>query len=102
VLAGSLGFWGRYDGLTAGSRVDSHEIRGLCFLYAATKEYQTMPSAKDAARQIIDHLPDQATWDDIMYELYVKSKIEDGLADIEAGRTVPHEQVKAELLGRGN
>jgi hypothetical protein len=21
-------------GLTAGSRVDSHEIRGLCFLYA--------------------------------------------------------------------
>ena len=61
-----------------------------------------MPSAKDAARQIIDHLPEQATWDDIMYELYVKSKIEDGLADIEAGRTVPHEQVKAELPGRGD
>ena len=61
-----------------------------------------MPSAKDAARQIIDHLSEQATWDDIMYELYVKSKIEAGLADIEAGRTVPHEQVKAELLGRGD
>jgi hypothetical protein len=58
-----------------------------------TKENQTIPSAKDAARQIVDHLPEQATWDDIMYELYVKSKIE-------AGRTVPHEQVKAELLGR--
>jgi predicted transcriptional regulator len=57
-----------------------------------------MSSAKEAARQLIDHLPDQATWDDIMYELYVKQKIEEGLADIEAGRTVPHEQVKAELL----
>lgn len=61
-----------------------------------------MSSAKDAARQIIDQLPEQATWDDIMYELYVKQKIEEGLADIEKGRTVPHEQVKAELLGRGD
>ena len=59
-----------------------------------------MPSAKDAARQIIERLPEQATWDDIMYELYVKQKIEEGLADIEAGRTVPHEAVKAELLGQ--
>lgn len=61
-----------------------------------------MQSAKEAARQIIEHLPDQATWDDIMYELYVKQKIEEGLADIEAGRTVSHEEVKAELLGRGD
>jgi len=61
-----------------------------------------MPSAKDAARQIIDHLPDQATWDDIMYELYVMQKIEEGLADIEADQTVPHEELKAELLGRGD
>jgi predicted transcriptional regulator len=58
-----------------------------------------MPTAKQAAREIIDHLPDQATWDDIMYELYVKEKIEQGLADIDAGRTVPHERVKAEILG---
>lgn len=59
-----------------------------------------MPSAKAAARQIIERLPEQATWDDIMYGLYVKQKIEEGLADIEAGRTVPHEAVKAELLGQ--
>ena len=65
-----------------------------------TTETPTMPSAKDAARQIIERLPEQATWDDIMYELYVKQKIEEGFADIEAGRTIPHEQVKAELLGQ--
>jgi predicted transcriptional regulator len=63
-------------------------------------ENHLMRSAKDAARQIIEHLPDQATWDDIMYELYVKQKIEEGLADIEAGRTIPHEEVKTELLSR--
>nr|VFK10163.1 MAG: ParE toxin of type II toxin-antitoxin system, parDE [Candidatus Kentron sp. LPFa] len=33
---------------------------------------------------MIDYLPEQASWDDILYELYVKQKIEEGLADIEA------------------
>jgi predicted transcriptional regulator len=45
---------------------------------------------------------EQATWDDILYELYVKQKIEEGLADIAAGRTISHEELKAELLGRGD
>lgn len=58
-----------------------------------------MQSAKQTARAAIDHLPEQASWNDIMYTLYVKQKISEGLADIAAGRTVPHEQVKAELLG---
>ena len=61
-----------------------------------------MSNAQDAARKTIDHLPEQAMWDDIMYTLYVKQKMEEGLADIEAGRTVPHDEVKAELLGRGD
>jgi predicted transcriptional regulator len=61
-----------------------------------------MQSAKQAAKAIIDQISEQASWDDIMYELYVKQKIEEGLADIEAGRTIPHEQVKAELLGNGD
>ncbi len=43
-----------------------------------------MPTAKDAAREVIDRLPYQATWDDIAYELYVKEKIERGLADVAA------------------
>jgi predicted transcriptional regulator len=55
-------------------------------------------SAKEAARQIIEHLPEQASWDQIMYELYVKQKIDAGLADVRAGRLVDHAQVKAEML----
>ncbi len=61
-----------------------------------------MNTSKQAAKQLLDHLPDQASWDDIMYELYVKEKIEAGLADIKAGRTISHEQVKAELLSNEN
>ena len=60
-----------------------------------------MATPKQAAQALIEHMSDQASWNDIMYELYVKQKIEEGLADIEAGRTTPHEQVKAELLGNG-
>jgi len=59
-----------------------------------------MPSAKDAARNIIDRLPDQATWEDIMYELYVKQKIEAGLKAVEEGRTIPHEEMKRRLLAK--
>lgn len=58
-----------------------------------------MASAKDAARQLIEQLPDQATWDDIQYELYVQQKIEEGLADIAAGRVISHEELKRRLLG---
>jgi len=57
-----------------------------------------MQTAKQAAKQIIDHLPEQASWDDIMYELYVKQKIEKGLNAIEQGRTVSHEEAKRRLL----
>jgi len=57
-----------------------------------------MPNAKDAAREVIDRLPDQATWDDIAYELYVKEKIERGLADVAAGHTVSHDEVKRDLI----
>ncbi|HED17481.1 MAG TPA: hypothetical protein ENI64_11790 [Gammaproteobacteria bacterium] len=61
-----------------------------------------MQNAKDAARQIIDHLPEQATWDDIMYELYVKQKIETGLKAADEGRTVSHQEAKKRLLGNAD
>jgi predicted transcriptional regulator len=61
-----------------------------------------MQSAKQVAKAVIEQLPEQASWDEIMYELYARQKIEEGLADIKAGRIIPHERVKAELLGNGD
>lgn len=51
-------------------------------------------TARETARRIIDILPDHATWDDILYALYVRQKIERGLADADAGRTVSQKQLK--------
>ena len=58
-----------------------------------------MQTAKQAAKQIIDQVSDQASWDDIMYEFYVKQKIEKGLKAVEDGRTVSHEEAKRRLSG---
>ena len=58
-----------------------------------------MKTAKEAARQIIEEMPDQATWDDIMYELYVKQKIDTGLRAAEEGQVVSQDQAKRRIHG---
>ena len=61
-----------------------------------------MSTPKQAAKQLLDHLPDQASWDEIMYEFYVKQKIEKGLQAVEEGRTVSHDEAKKRLLGNSD
>lgn len=61
-----------------------------------------MATPKQAAQQLIDHLPEQASWEDIMYELYVKQKIEAGLRAVDEGRTIPHEEIKRRLHAKRN
>jgi hypothetical protein len=41
---------------------------------------------KDEAHKLIDQLPTNATWDDLIHEIYVREAIERGLADSKAGR----------------
>ena len=53
-----------------------------------------MRTVKQEARNLIDKLPEQATWDDIMYEFYIKKKIEIGLKAADEGCVVSHEEVK--------
>jgi predicted transcriptional regulator len=57
-----------------------------------------MNLVKDEAKRLIEKLPDTATWDDIMYELYVKKKIAVGLKAADDGRVVSHEEAKKRLL----
>jgi hypothetical protein len=52
---------------------------------------------KEEARKLIENLPDDSTWDDLMREIYVRQAIESGLADSQAGRTTDVEQVRAEF-----
>jgi predicted transcriptional regulator len=54
-------------------------------------------TTKDTVRALLDRLPEDCTIDDVLYHLYVIQSVERGLADAAAGRTIPHEQVAAEL-----
>ncbi len=42
---------------------------------------------KEDAHKLVDQLPPNATWDDLMHEIYVREAIEKGLDDSRAGRT---------------
>ena len=42
---------------------------------------------KEDAYKLIDQLPVNATWDDLMYGIYVREVIEKGMEDSRAGRT---------------
>jgi hypothetical protein len=50
-------------------------------------------TAKDEVRELLANLPDDASIEDIQYHLYVRQKIQRGLAAAEQGRTIPHEEV---------
>ena len=53
-------------------------------------------NVKEQARKNIDALPESATWEDVIYRLYVREAIEAGIADADAGRVADVSEVRAE------
>ncbi|MDQ1637086.1 MAG: hypothetical protein QOF62_425 [Pyrinomonadaceae bacterium] len=52
---------------------------------------------KEEAIRLIEKLPEDMTWEDLMHEIYVRQSIEAGLADSEAGRLTDVADVRAEF-----
>jgi predicted transcriptional regulator len=52
---------------------------------------------KAAAHALIDSLPANATWDDVMQQVYVRQCVEAGLRDAQAGRVVSVEEVRRQF-----
>ena len=50
---------------------------------------------KQEALRLVEKLPEDASWDDLIYEIYVRQAIESGLKDSDAGKTVDVEEVRA-------
>ena len=59
-----------------------------------------MSIAREEARKLLDEIPENATWDDIMYQFYVRKKIEVALREAEDGRVVSHEEIKKRFLSK--
>jgi len=54
-------------------------------------------SAKQTVRDVLKHLPDDCTLEDIQYQLYLRQKLEKSRSAAAEGRLVPHDEVKKRL-----
>lgn len=53
-----------------------------------------MSTVKQQVKQLADTLPEDATWEQVRYEVHVREQIEEGEQAIAEGRTLPHDEVK--------
>lgn len=55
------------------------------------------PTARDRILEALQDLPDDATVDDAIERLVFLAKIDAGLAELDAGKGIPHDEVKRRL-----
>ena len=52
-------------------------------------------TVKETVLELVGKMPTRSTWDEVLYEIYVRKELEAGLRDEAEGRLVPHEKVFA-------
>jgi predicted transcriptional regulator len=57
------------------------------------------PVAKERILKAVEELPDDATLDEAIEKLCFLAKVERGLQQANAGKTLSHDEVKERLLG---
>jgi predicted transcriptional regulator len=56
-----------------------------------------MSPIKEAVIKMVEALPDNCTWEDVQYRLYVRAKVEQGLLDIEEGNVVSQQEAERRI-----
>ena len=54
-------------------------------------------SAKQAALKVIESMPEDASLEEVMYELYFRKRVDRGLRELEEGKTISHAEMKRSL-----
>ena len=57
------------------------------------------PNPKELALRIIEALPDDASMGDVLYALYFRYHVDQGIRDADAGNTISHEELLEEIAG---
>jgi predicted transcriptional regulator len=57
-------------------------------------------SPKQVALKMIEQMPPDASLENIMYELYFRQRVDSGLQEFDAGKTIPHQEAKQSLAQR--
>jgi len=53
-----------------------------------------MATVREEAQKLLNTLPDEASWDDLMYEIYVRKKIDAGIEAADSGKLTSQKQVR--------
>ena len=61
---------------------------------AHTSDEGMTVSIKQRAHELIEALPDDATWQDLLYAVELRADIEAGIADAKAGRLLEVEELR--------
>jgi len=56
-----------------------------------------MHTTKEQVIELLKAMPDDATVDDVLEELYFKLQVDQGLAELDRGESIPHEEVERRL-----
>lgn len=56
--------------------------------------------AKEQAQTMVEELPEDVPWDERMYELYVRQKVESAQEAVEDGKVVPHAEAQKRVARR--
>ena len=57
-----------------------------------------LPELKKEMGKLLEGLPDDADWNDVMYSIYVRQSIEEGLEDSKQGNLAEHSAIKKKFL----
>lgn len=71
-------------------------VKMTCWKIPGGKKVEHM-TVKEMAQKVIGNLPEETTFDDIQYHLYVLECIERGEKDVEAGNTLSEAEVRKRL-----
>ena len=56
-----------------------------------------MSIMKEEARRIVEQLSEEATWEDLQYQIAVRQRVELGRREVSEGRLIPHEEVAGQM-----
>lgn len=56
-----------------------------------------MANAKEEIRRILDALPDDATWEDVQYSIYVRERVERGRREAEENRLIDQDEMERRM-----
>ncbi len=57
----------------------------------------SMPATKEQIIELVRSMPNDVTVDEVIEELYFKLQVDQGLAELDRGESLPHDEVERRL-----